>query len=102
VYAVEPEESAVLSAAFANAKSTVGTHGIPGLGAGFIPPLYKAGTADSIITVSSEHAIKASHSMKKRFGIPFSVSSGAVFCAAKEIAADKKSSGLKIVALLPA
>jgi cysteine synthase len=40
--------------------------------------------------------------MKKTFGIPFSISSGAVFCAAKEIAADKKSSGQKIVALLPA
>jgi cysteine synthase A len=96
VVAVEPEESAVLSG------KPPGKHGIPGLGAGFIPPLYKASAANKVLTVSSEKALKTSVYMKKRFGIPFSISSGAVFCAAKEIAADKKSSGQKIVALLPA
>jgi cysteine synthase A len=95
IIAVEPEESAVLSG------KAPGKHGIPGLGAGFIPPLYKTGTADRIFTVPSQKALKISQIMKKTFGIPLSVSSGAIFCAAKEIAADKKSSGQKIVALLP-
>jgi cysteine synthase A len=96
IFAVEPEESAVLSG------KTPGLHNIPGLGAGFIPPLFDRNLPNEIITVSSDSAIKMSADLRKRYGLPFSVSSGAVYAAAKNIGENKLYKDKKIVALLPA
>jgi cysteine synthase A len=96
IFAVEPEESAVLSG------KKPGLHNIPGLGAGFIPPLFDVNLPNEILTISSETAIKTSADMRKKCGLPFSVSSGAVYAAAKNIAENSLYKDKKIVALLPA
>jgi cysteine synthase A len=96
IFAVEPEESAVLSG------RRPGLHNIPGLGAGYIPPLFDVNLPNEILTISSDSAIKTSAEMRKKYGMPFSASSGAVYAAAKNISENKLYKGKKIVALLPA
>jgi cysteine synthase A len=96
VFAVEPEESAVLSG------KKPGLHNIPGLGAGFIPPLFDASLPNEILTVSSDNSIKTAADLRKRYGLPFSSSAGAVYSAAKFVSENKDYKDKKIVALLPA
>lgn len=96
IFAVEPEESAVLSG------KKPGLHNIPGLGAGYIPPLFDINMPDDILTVHSDDAVKMAAKMQKRYGLPFSTSSGAIFHASKTIADNKMYKDKKIIALLPA
>jgi cysteine synthase A len=51
IVAVEPKESAVLSG------GKTGTHGIEGVGAGFVVPLWQASVADEIAAVSTADAM---------------------------------------------
>jgi cysteine synthase A len=96
IIAVEPAESPILSG------GQPGIHNIPGLGAGFIPPLYDKTLVDEIVTVRSADAIKTSAAMRKKYGLPFSVSSGAVYFAAKLIGNYKNYREKRIAALRPA
>jgi len=53
IIAVEPAASAVLSG------GTAGQHSIPGIGVGFVPPLFDRGLVDEIVAVSDEDAFAA-------------------------------------------
>jgi cysteine synthase A len=96
IIAVEPSESAVLQG------KNAGLHDIPGLGAGFIPPLYDKTLVDEIIDVSSESAKKMSLMLTKTYAVPVSTSSGAVYLAAQALGERREYAGKNIVALLPA
>lgn len=80
IIAVEPAESAVLS----GGKS--GSHGIGGIGIGYIPPLWDSNIADDIILIPTNEAKEMARRLTKEEGIFAGTSSGANAAAAIRIA----------------
>ncbi len=95
VFAVEPKESAVLS----GGKS--GSHGIQGIGAGFIPGALDMNVYDEVIAVSTEDAYAMSREIAAVEGFLTGISSGAAIKAALEVAMRPEMEGKNIVVLLP-
>lgn len=85
VAAVEPEESAVMSG------GAPGSHGISGIGDGFIPAIASDGDdglhpeIDEVIVVSTEEATEAARRIAIDHGYCVGISSGANFIAAKRL-----------------
>ena len=94
IIAVEPEGSPVLS------KGTAGSHGLQGIGAGFIPEILNTDIIDEIITVTEEEAYKAGRTMARNEGILCGISSGAAVSAALKVAARPENEGKTVVVLL--
>ena len=94
IVAVEPEKSPVLSG------GNAGAHKIQGLGAGFVPSIYKSDIIDNIIKVSDEDAIRITKEVAEKEGILLGISSGAVIYAAIEMA-KVLGKGKKILAIAP-
>jgi len=80
VVAVEPAESAVLSG------QPSGTHGIEGIGIGFVPPLWKAREVDEIQAVSTEEARAMARRLAREEGLFAGTSTGANVAAALRVA----------------
>lgn len=95
VVAVEPAGSPVLS------KGTAGSHGIQGIGAGFIPDTLNTEIYDEIIAVSNEDAFKTGRAVAKTEGLLVGVSSGAALFAAAELAKRSENANKMIVVILP-
>lgn len=95
VVAVEPAESAVLSA------GVPGAHKIQGIGAGFVPDVLNTEIYDEIITVTNEEAFDTGKLIAKSEGVLVGISSGAAVCAAVALAKRSENKGKTIVALLP-
>ena len=95
VYAVEPATSPVLSG------GAPGKHGIQGIGPGFVPQTYDAGTVDKVLTVSTEEAFESARFLSRKKGILVGISSGAAFHAAVELSRLPENEGKLIVAVLP-
>ncbi len=86
-YAVEPEESAVLSG------RSPSPHPIQGIGAGFVPNNYNGKLGDGIITVNKDQAFEFAQRLAKEEGILVGVSTGAALAAvAKQLAQMKEGS----------
>ncbi len=90
VYAVEPEDSPVLSG------GKPGPHKIQGIGAGFIPDNYDTGVADGIIKVSNETALQTARDLARKEGILAGISSGANVWSALQVA-EKLGAGKTVV-----
>ena len=95
IVGVEPETSAVLSG------KPAGSHGLQGIGAGFVPEILNTKILDEIITVSDADAYEYSRKIAKTEGVLVGISSGAALCAAVKIAKRPENSGKNIVVLLP-
>ena len=95
IVAVEPAGSPVLSG------GEKGTHGLMGIGAGFIPSILNTEIIDEIIAVSEEDAYAAARETARTDGLLVGISSGAVLHAAKTIAKRNNNKNVRIVALLP-
>lgn len=80
IVAVEPAESAVLSG------QPSGSHGIGGIGVGFIPPLWEPAMVDEIMTVSTEEAKSMERALAREEGLFAGTSSGANVVAALRLA----------------
>jgi cysteine synthase len=93
--AVEPAGSPVLS------TGKVGTHRIQGIGAGFVPDVFKKELVDEIITVTNENAGITARRLAKEEGILAGISSGAAAWAAIEVAKRPENKGKLIVVILP-
>lgn len=95
VVAVEPAASPVLSGGRA------GSHGLQGIGAGFVPEVLDTSVYDEIIPVSNEDAFAAGRLVGRREGILVGISSGAALHAALQLAKRPENAGKTIVALFP-
>ncbi len=93
--AVEPENSPVLSG------GSPGPHKIQGIGAGFVPEVYRMDLVDEVIKVSDENAGLLARRLAKEEGILAGISSGAAAWAAIEVAKRQENEGRRIVVILP-
>jgi cysteine synthase A len=93
--AVEPAESPVLSG------GKPGSHGIQGIGAGFVPRVLNTGIIDEIIQVRTEDAYLMARRLAREEGILAGGSSGAAVHAALKVAERAESKGKMIVVILP-
>lgn len=85
VYAVEPEQSAVI------AGGAPGPHPLQGLGAGFIPSIMKTELLDGTVSVGKDESFTYAQRLAKEEGILAGISTGAALAAvAKKLAAIPK------------
>ena len=94
IYAVEADESAILSG------EKPGPHKIQGISAGFIPNTLDTKAYDEVIRVSSEQALQLGRTIGGYEGFLVGISSAAAIYAAIEVA-KKLGTGKKVLALAP-
>ncbi|MUV03271.1 cysteine synthase A [Flavobacterium rakeshii] len=75
VFAVEPEASPVLSG------GDPGLHPLQGIGAGFVPSIYRNDLIDGVITVGKDEAFDFARNVAKTEGILAGISTGASLAA---------------------
>jgi len=80
VVAVEPTESPVLGG------GSPAAHGIPGIGADFLPPLLNREIIDEIVAVTDEDATQMSLRLTREEGLLVGISSGANMIASMKVA----------------
>lgn len=93
--AVEPAKSPVLSG------GAPGSHGIQGIGAGFVPATMDVSLIDEVLTVSDEDALAMAGKAAKNDGLFVGISSGAALAAALRVAERPEFAGKTVVTLLP-
>lgn len=95
IVGVEPASSPVLS------EGKSGSHGIQGIGAGFVPNILDTGILDEVMTVADEDAIRCARELGKREGLLVGISSGAALHAAIQLAKRPENAEKTIVTLFP-
>jgi len=93
IVAVEPAASPVLSG------GRPGTHGIQGIGAGFVPEVLDTTLIDEVTTVTDEQALEMARLLARREGIFAGISAGAaVFASLRKAEA---APGARVLTILP-
>jgi cysteine synthase A len=77
-----------------------GWHKIQSIGAGFIPEILNRKVIDSVLMVTNEEAMAASHRLAEQEGILCGISSGAILHASCTLA-KQLGSGKRVLAILP-
>lgn len=95
VVAVEPANSPVLT------EGRSGSHGIQGIGAGFVPETLDTDVYDEVITITNEEAFEAGRELAAHDGLLVGISSGAAVAAAAKLAQRPENAGKNIVVILP-
>ena len=95
IIGVEPATSAVLSG------KQPGSHGIQGIGAGFIPKVLDRSILDEVIPVADDAAMNTARNYAANQGVLVGISSGAALWAALELAKRPENAGKTIVTLMP-
>lgn len=95
VVAVEPQGSPVLS------QGHAGSHGLQGIGAGFVPATLDTTIYDEVITIENEEAYEAGRELAAKEGLLVGISSGAAVAAARKIAERSENAGKLIIVILP-
>jgi cysteine synthase A len=93
--AVEPQGSPVLSG------GKPGPHKIQGIGAGFIPDIFRRDLVDEIVQVGNDDAGITARRLAREEGILAGISSGAATWAALQVAGRPENRGKLIVVILP-
>jgi cysteine synthase A len=99
--AVEPADSAVLTAIRNGTEPKPGPHKIQGIGAGFKPAILDMDLIDGIMTVSNEEAVEYARRLHLEEGITCGISSGAAVAVACRLAERPENAGKLIVTVLP-
>lgn len=95
IIAVEPAKSPVLT------KGYSGSHGIQGIGAGFIPKTLDVSCYDRVLDVADEDALAMAKLFMETEGISIGISSGAALFAAVCVARESQNENQNIVVILP-
>lgn len=95
IVAVEPAASPVLSG------GKPGSHGLQGIGAGFVPEILNTEIYDEIVQVENDEAYAASRMLAHKEGVLVGITSGAALHTAIELAKREENAGKTIVAILP-
>ena len=93
--AVEPAASPVLSG------GQRGPHRIQGIGAGFVPDIFRPELVNEIIQVKDEDAKETARRLAKEEGLLTGISSGAATWAALQVARRAENKGKLIVVIIP-
>jgi cysteine synthase A len=93
IVAIEPADSAVLSG------EQAGSHGIQGIGAGFVPDVLEMDHVDEIRTVHREDAVAAARRLASGEGVLAGISAGAAVDIASDVAAESPDD--TVVTVLP-
>jgi len=94
IIAVEPAESDVLSG------GSPGPHKIQGIGAGFIPEIYRAKYVDDVLTVTTEDALAFTNQLVKEEGLFVGISAAANILATLRLA-ESYQAGQQLVTIAP-
>lgn len=94
IWAVEPEDAAILSG------GSIGTHLQMGIGDGIIPEILNQSIIDDICIIKDEEAISTSRELASKEGIMCGISSGTNVAAAVKLA-KKLGKGKTVVTVLP-
>ena len=94
VYAVEPDDSPVLSGGNPSA------HPLQGIGAGFVPEVYQAAVVDQVIRVKNDDAFRTARMLARKEGMLVGISCGAAAWAALQVAS-RIGAGKVVVVILP-
>ena len=94
IWAVEPEDAAILSGGL------IGTHIQMGIGDGLIPPILNTEIYSDICIISDEEALNTAKELARKEGILCGISSGTNVAAAIKLA-KKLGKGKTVVAVLP-
>ena len=94
IWAVEPEDAAILSGGL------IGTHIQMGIGDGLIPPILNTSIYNDICIVTDEEALNTAKNLASKEGILCGISSGTNVAAAIKLA-KKLGKGKTVVAVLP-
>jgi cysteine synthase A len=92
---VEPANSPVLS------KGYAGLHRIQGIGAGFVPDIYRSELVDEVIPVTDEQSIFYGRRLAKEEGLLSGISTGAALYAAIQVAKRPENANRLIVIVQP-
>lgn len=93
--AVEPSRSPVLSG------GRPGPHSIQGIGAGFVPAVFRRDLVDEILTIGDEEALSVARRLAREEGIVAGISSGAAVAGALNVAGRAEHRGALVVVILP-
>lgn len=94
VWAVEPENAAIL------AGGTVGAHIQMGIGDGLVPPVLNKKLYDEICIITDEEAISATRELAKKEGLMCGITGGTNVAATLRLA-KKLGRGKRVVTVLP-
>ena len=94
IWAVEPEDAAILSG------GSIGTHVQMGIGDGIIPAILNQSIYDDVCIVKDEEALQTSKDLAAKEGILCGISSGTNVAAALRLA-KKLGRGKRVVTVLP-
>lgn len=100
-FAVQPEESPLISQALEKAELTPASHGIQGIGANFIPQVLDLEVLDGAVSVSTAEALQTAREVALKEGFLVGISSGANIAAVRKLVEENpQSRGAKIVTFL--
>jgi cysteine synthase A len=94
VFAVEPEESPVLSG------GKPGPHRIQGIGAGFVPGVLTTTLYEEVVKVASDEAGAMTRALARTEGLLVGISAGANVLAAQRVGSRPENKGKTIVTIL--
>ncbi|HEY3242674.1 MAG TPA: cysteine synthase A [Phycisphaerae bacterium] len=100
-YAVEPEDSPVITQTRAGQPLKPGPHKIQGIGAGFIPEILNLSVIDDVLRVNNQDAFTWARRASREEGLLCGISSGAALCAAERVARLPQHAGKNIIVVLP-
>ena len=95
VIAVEPAASSVLSGGRA------ASHGLQGIGAGFVPAVLDTKIYNEVVAVTEEDAYAAARRLAREEGVLCGISGGAALVAAQRVMARSENKDKALVVLLP-
>lgn len=95
---INPVESA---ASVVLLGESAGQHRIPGIGVGFVPPLFDRSLVDEVVPVSNEDAFATTRLLARREGISSGLSAGAAIHASLTVMKRPEMMGRTAVTILP-